>query len=505
MKHTQKRVLLGIILIFGLLGFISTPGYSQTTEEYLKKMPKPAENEVIYDWINGVYKPVDFMAKYGKGVKFTVLNVNPFLYKASIASSFYDYFTDVPKAFSFLLSDKEETDAAAKAGEAITESMKGESRKNDTDNELAQKVKNTVNSFINAYVKLDDMITFHDRLLSLVERNHSTYEELEKTLENKSSVLGIEFTATRDIKDSEKQETVHKKNTENFNKKIGEFRKAMKEAVEAYWACERVWTEAKQANLENLDSIFQKVNQFKKNLDEIQKAKVIESIDRIVFTIDKEKFKVSHTVPSARSDEIRFDVTLTPRTSGQPAPGSESAESSESSGANITFQVPVPVKYGLAINFSTGFLGNYNWKNHDFYLKDVENDSTKATIAKGENVKRFKFGPAAFMHMYIRNLFSRDFNIAATLGLGTEETENINYCFGLSALFGREQRVVFTVGITLANVNDLKSPYNEGQELTKGENVVIENFVEKDRRVRAFFGVSFNLFQKKVTKLAKQK
>ena len=80
-----------------------------------------------------------------------------------------------------------------------------------------------------------------------------------------------------------------------------------------------------------------------------------------------------------------------------------------------------------------------------------------------------------------------------SLGIGTEQEDGLNYYMGLSALIGKQQRIVLTAGPSFAKRNKLRSAYNVGDVFDNDDRPTATDLSRKVYKLGVFFGIGYNL------------
>ncbi|MDH4297262.1 MAG: hypothetical protein OEV74_13330 [Cyclobacteriaceae bacterium] len=114
---------------------------------------------------------------------------------------------------------------------------------------------------------------------------------------------------------------------------------------------------------------------------------------------------------------------------------------------------------GWKVDFSAGLLfngGNADFLGNEFQYRTI-NDST-AFIQRKDGGSRLLLSVGAFMHIYRRS--GTNFNVAISPGLSTTTAfDGLNFHLGGSAIFGRRERLVLSVGATAREVKVLDHHY----------------------------------------------
>lgn len=195
------------------------------------------------------------------------------------------------------------------------------------------------------------------------------------------------------------------------------------------------------------------------------------------------------TVNGSNSDVVRFTVDKTQLNSS----------------AKTTATYDVYINGGLKIDVSGGLFVN-GLVDYSYVGKEAGAESTSATApATGtatsptryqpiqETADKVAFGLGTLIHAYPRwNLFQGSLNLGVSVGasVGTK----VNYYAGISALLGRQQRIVFSAGLAWGKVKRLSSLYEIDEKNPKFYAVTGGQFTTRDVIEHTlFFSFTYNL------------
>ncbi|MBI1267218.1 MAG: hypothetical protein GC193_07300 [Cryomorphaceae bacterium] len=158
-------------------------------------------------------------------------------------------------------------------------------------------------------------------------------------------------------------------------------------------------------------------------------------------------------------------------------------------------------KSGWKIDFSTGFSIN-GLNRSTYYYDDIRNETIGVDTDGNDIVAKFgtikkkteapDWGIAMLAHLYPRTggIVQPAFTFGAQV-----DNDNVSFLAGVSALFGREQRLGLSGGFALGSSNDLKAGYTVDQEI-RDDNVSqggVISVVEDTRALSYFLSLSYNL------------
>ncbi len=182
----------------------------------------------------------------------------------------------------------------------------------------------------------------------------------------------------------------------------------------------------------------------------------------------------------ATEDDVKFEIKITPK----------ATVNKNLHTTTTNFTTHIPVKGGVKIDFSTGFITTGLLHNRS-YSSTIARDSSSFTISQNKNRNIANFNVGAFMHVYKSN--ATNCQLAGTFGIGlnSKTLDDVDFYLGGSAIFGRKNRFVVTAGAALSHVDYLKGSFNidEAIDITKYS----DDLTERAIRIGAFLALSYNL------------
>jgi hypothetical protein len=452
MNQKQKSFFKRISTILVVIVLFSVLGYGESKSSAAGN----GDAVITYNFISDTFEESNFVVKYRKNVIFKVKNVNPFLYKVTLDGTINDYFPDAPDAFKLIPGGKEGAQKdKEKTKEAINEIIDPASSE---DFGLEQKA---IDEYIDAYHRLSQITEFRESLYQVLLQN-KTFTDINGDVEHL-------FKALKD--DNIKPD--------RFNV-VSIFKKWLEEANEKYGYINFGFLEKESCNSQEIKHLIKKLKTYKSNMDKMKSEKVIDAISDLLNKFQEKNFEHSTIMFAVDADEIHLTMKIEPiNEKAPPVP------------SHILNPIPVRVKSGWTINFSTGILAAINPWEHEYILKDAEGEQNKVVIVEKEKVSVTPT-VAALMHVYPRWTGSSGWG-GLTFGIGTKDTERIDYYFGTSWIFGVKRRFIINAGISLSKFNVLKPDYDPGQVMDKSDELKAENLVQKEFRPRFFIGFSYNL------------
>lgn len=447
---------------------------------------------VTYDYQTGEFftniKKKNGLDKYvvwfRQNVTLKVINVNPFLFKTTITGTGHDYFTDLPIGFSEIYKEgmgmkekpksstevkkttketkqnvKEENLKSVKASKEIPKNKK--EKRNTKLNEITNSKFDVIDEFINSYEKIIKINKFDEMLPGILFKDKK-YVELRSDLDK----IIISFWG----------------NKMKIDLLRSEFQKMQDDAKHRYNKIDFKFLEKKKCDgVKGVDKLITQIKGCKKSLDEFEKNKIISQIVDLLEKFQPEKFEKSLLIPTVESDEVQFKVSI------------ESLDKTKYEVRNIVQDsIIIRVKRGWVINFSTGVLFHWNAHDRTYSLVPLEGNPEKMIIRENENKNSITPSIAALMHVYPRSVRSVKWG-GILFGIGTNDTERINYYIGTSYMFGFKKRFIVNLGATITKINVLKPKFENGQEIDADSDLTSDDLVHREFKVRLFIGFTYNL------------
>jgi hypothetical protein len=196
--------------------------------------------------------------------------------------------------------------------------------------------------------------------------------------------------------------------------------------------------------------------------------------------IAESNFEYTSTPIKASKDLITVKIDIEPKD-----PGNANADFSKFNGdfvGHIT---------GWKINFSSGLFGIMGKNMFDQTYRLDPSGTDNVIIKKNDNKNWITPAFGALMHFYVMKE-SRWFNWGGNIGMSISGDTHVNFHGGLSFIMGDEQRVILSIGPTLAQAKQITDQYKEDQILPK---TISLNPVPTQGyyRVGWFFSLTYNL------------
>lgn len=506
MKNKPRVFLIKAVLYFIAILLLTGTGYIQAKDQGNNNEIKPQAEKspatqlvIRYDFNKGIFDPAPrksgfYRVRHGRNVKFQVVNVNLLKYKVSIDAELKEYNSKPPEAFG-TISGKKEDDKKKDEKKETSTTPEGTSTSSNgiTRTDLESKMA-SLPDVKKELVQIKELPEKLQKILFDAETyDHLIY--LKKELLEKHALLSPTDNDEVIVSKCEQVEKGARKLREDIYKQLKD--KQIAVTPEKIDAIRKLEESAKKNKIEELVNLLkgekilftlkdiESLLAMEKQLDEFKEKKYVQEIKKILGNFSKDNFSVSLTVPTLDADAVHFTVTFEPLDKKFPP-------------ARHPIKGPVVVKIsgGLKIDFSTGVIANLDPFLKTYSLKDVEtgesngNEESKVQITKEDARFKATTSIAVFMHAYRRP--SRSFALAGTFGISNNE-DDLSYYLGGSLIFGRNRRVIITLGLNYYNGMNLKDEYKVGSEFIKTEDIKIDNYLETGRRVRAFLSISYNL------------
>ena len=147
------------------------------------------------------------------------------------------------------------------------------------------------------------------------------------------------------------------------------------------------------------------------------------------------------------------------------------------------------------MNVSSGFFFNFGLGNDEFLYKP-KND-TSFEISKSDKALRNVFLPSIGLMLHIYERTYKSFKSALSIGFSTTNATDVKYYFGVSGIFGKNQRWVLSAGICGGEKEVFKGNFGEGTGMLvskKYKESHLEIETVKKFKAGEFVSFTFNLF-----------
>jgi hypothetical protein len=235
-------------------------------------------------------------------------------------------------------------------------------------------------------------------------------------------------------------------------------------------------------DVKRVNDIIHSVELSSKFISDFSESNSIKALTDLYTSFNPGNFSVSYAT-IIQKDELVFDVKVTPK--------------SDSKCANKNYDLPITVrtKGGFKLDFSTGIFLNFGKK--DFFdqtyrVEDIEGDPDHVRIVRNKNRNHVQPSLGALLHAYFRTGGQLQPALSGGISIAASEATRVNYHSGVSLIGGKEQRLVATVGLTLAQASILDGKYEKDQMILKDgapEDIPRTSYY----RLGYFFSFTYNL------------
>jgi hypothetical protein len=501
------------------------------------------QNKVVYDFITKE-PPIITPADLGTNSVFRINNINKFLYEVKIESSQSEFNSTPPAIFStiFNFEKKEESTVKSEADKVIENSLEPKEKKetallfgmqkamlyknkqmlssfnedllelteqpdslkenskitqlNQTINDLKSEIKNQedkiteLNKTIdNEFLKKTTEIHVNSRIVS------ESFDQLEEAKTIKNKLIRITLTDGLDY-----QKAIDKINqlTSEYpfilkpEKLLSSFQSSYnsyKTSLQLYsinTAVKKHFGDDEGKLRESIAPLSTEVEDIKKKVEKYDYTKLFEEINQLITELRNENnYFICSDPVQAKKDIINYNVKITPRK------GVESLTALE----NRNFNIEVPIKGGVKIDFSTGLFVTTFLHDRKYSKTISANDTSQSIITENQNNSLAKLSLGALMHISPRSTGNCKLGFTFGLGLNSTDLTNAQIFVGGSAMFGSNERFIVSTGVSLANVDYLNGKYSLN---TPTKNTTIDNtLTEKSLRAGLFVSFTYNLTNKK--------
>ena len=397
-------------------------------------------------WVNNEeFDPDKSLLKNGDTLVFTVCDINPFIYDYKIGSRLISYeHNEVPELFQTYILDP--------GNQEKIEIVPGKKR-----DELAPGIKASLN-------KLNKLEALNRALRLLVETlepiNVETIEQQRNEIV--TQLLGIEGC----------------KNTATCRSSIDQyFRNALLEFS------------AQAVNFKSFLDQLDKGKSYSGNLidqaiyinsliEQVEEGSYKAKVDDLIRFFDKinpSSFCHEEKIIIGKGNEFQLNFSQSPK------PGTlTDLETLTKKKDSARFLLGGCIK----IDFSTG-LFVMGLDDHEFSTTSQATVSDTTQRITRKNYDDFEFGIGALVHIYCQR---RYFSPALSAGVSLNGNGNPRYLFGASMIFGRRQRVIFSGGAAIGQVQRLAAHQSIGDTVASFDEVQV---VDKNE-TGWFFGLTYN-------------
>ncbi|KAF2519145.1 hypothetical protein E0W68_05075 [Flavobacterium salilacus subsp. salilacus] len=372
--------------------------------------------------------------------------------------------------------------------ESTLADIENEQKTLKTTNELYQKLYQAFTNLINNYTTITKE---YQRMVEL-ERDYATFRTL---------ALDPLLTKKKYIDNLENGIFISKNKLNQ--EKIVEYENLLNSFYTQYNIVYNDWNLMNELTKDAAENIRLKYQIIKNEVDKIKNAinptelsksyiKVM-AMDKILR--DDKCYEMASSPIQPQEDYVTFKVNITHRDKNDMAEYNDNRE----------FTYMEYTKGGVRFDFSTGVVIDMGFDNEKYGLRNESYIDIDGNTVNGKQIvvtDRNRFSPnlAGMFHASLRG--SRPLTFGLTLGASLNvETFQLNSIFpGVSVLWGKKQKFIFTTGPAFKLVKSLKENYQGGfkNRTVYPETEFGDNFelTSDQYRIGWFFGITYNLTSK---------
>lgn len=477
--------------------------------------------------------PGNYYIREGSKVHFKIDNINRNQFNITVNNSTVSLFSEVPPIFKLLtefdaskLADSafKTSEKSADEGEeeaALVDNLKDLTYFSDEQNQqrksyfsTREELRAKISSFIILYENTKSLNAIYNYLSNLYKDDCRKFDEIDndKLLSAKKAIKDIWEV---DVTDAEVRSTLIQKSDELFKETEQIYREievaniSFKENREMYKKLlgesisvitlkakserNKIAKKALEDNLTELnlelskelavsnifDGLLKKVEASYSQVATMEKENFLFNLRQNYDKINRGNFTYISSSFTAAKDIMSTTIKI------EPKEALTCGNNYERLNTDISGRVT-----GFKMNFSTGLflLGGKKIFDRSYVATPIDGDANNSKIEEVKSREKFAPSIGALMHFYRKR--ASGFNWGGNFGLSVNNETKLNYHLGLSALFGEEQRIVVSLGFTLARVRLLNSEYQIDGKIPKTITTIpTENFY----RIGSFISLTYNL------------
>lgn len=433
------------------------------------------KNQVVYDFnkktitypIVGSGKKASELnfVEYKKPATFKIENINTLLYDITIKGENIELNSETPSVFKlFFNTEKFSADKNDEKADTVTKTFAKGAKEN------IEGYMKKVNKTIDAVESLEKTKDVYDNIYLVAYTDGKDYN----TINLEMRAIMLEFDTTKDISKA---------------KIIIKCKKMLEVYTKSFTEVEALYSTLTPDEQKSIKDEYQKIIALNKKVEKFNYEELFQKIAVLYEkATDPNTFSYTSSPVIAEKDYINYVLEIKPKKDlkfTQP-------EREEK------FEVPVFIKGGAKIDFSTGiFFASNHISDAKYHTESITNDTINKTIIKDKN--RNLFSPALGALMHVSGRGPKNFHCGLSLGLGLNSTNLTDavYCMGLSAIIGNEERFIITVGGIGKQRNDLKGKYSNNGTVKIADIKSDDELLEKTFKAGVFVGITYNLTNKK--------
>lgn len=225
----------------------------------------------------------------------------------------------------------------------------------------------------------------------------------------------------------------------------------------------------------------------KKNLNETKEEieKIIKAIIQKFYTIDLNIYTLPIDVQGKNIDVLEFKLRRFDR------------ETKDEDLGFASTPYNIWIKGGLKIDVSAGIFFTSLYDEEYDKRDDPATAGNKIIMLKNSGDYDMAFGSTINTYVRMNSWIVPTFNFGAVI----TQNEKLQILLGLGAILGKQERIIFSAGISMGKVNRIADGYQVGSSYNLGDSGTIPT--QSQFKFGKFFGITYNL--SKVKKISPDK
>lgn len=438
-----------------------------------------------------------------------IININTFRYKVELEGNSVNYITPIPSELQTIFrlsSDSYNDENLIKALNLTSDAAKSMQQKSDVAKVVAEQESDKAENIVNSGAADPTKVAAQAKSAAADDLNNAMGKlaiACEQYVQIARKVANIKFTEMQLINVSKQQWKDHNELLASMPQVLSQsqMKKDYDIFVDYYAKAEALYSSAKLAaekakgeKVEDAAATLKAIVEAEEKIDkgrdlfyEDNFIKLIQDVVVLQQALEKpEYFKVQSAPIQVDGDFVAFKLKITPAQVNDLMPYEISRE----------FPVEIPVKGGLKVDFSVGPAISFgdNSKDEVFYLENTTKTDT-VQLKQRNNNNAISPGIAAMMHFGPRT--GKDWRVAGMFGVGAGfqgvEDVKLSIYGGLSAVFGKRERIMLSTGVSYLRVSRLKDAEYVVNKEYASSLISIGQASEKVFKPSFFISLSYNL------------
>jgi hypothetical protein len=434
-----------------------------------------AQHEIIYNFMPGTTTTISKVeaginqnfVKYKSTSVFKIIDVNKFLYDITVKGENMELHSELPEVFKLFFD-------VSKFSSTEIDEAKAAPAPPGVAAAAATLPPNVISFNAN--------ITVFKQALDKLEETKSAYDDIYKVActDGKTGAIIIADINGLTILGQTGRNKISIIN--ECKSRLSTFNKSYSQVKDSYKALKGAEKDIVSEAYDDVNDMFEKVTQFK--YDDLFNTTAI----LFEKATNPDTYIYTSSPIIAENDYINYNIDIKPKT------GLKFTEPTRKE----KFDIPINIKGGWKVDFSTGiFFGSNDIEDRKYRTIPVLNDTINVDITHNNRTSATKVALGAMMHVSPR--YVSGFSPALSFGLGLNSTNFTNalYCIGLSGIFGKEDRLILSLGAIASRIDVLKGNFTSGQRIKKADIESDIDLTEKAFQFGYFIGITYNLTNKK--------